>query len=360
MDIGPFSQPSDLAPFEDVFRFVSFTIVRFCTFCAHAIVFGLVPVSFLVLRPSFKSLQGEFWDGARRRLSIRLEGLVRAGLLASLIATIIAILLQAVLVSEVSGGEVESSSFSAALSTSFGRWYALRIPILGGLAVLLVNRVSTRVLAGAGDDRPAPARAWWATWVVLAAVLLSTSSFSGHAAVAQPLGLSLANDVIHLFAGAIWFCGIVVLAIGLPDTWRRGSRSDRVQILAPVVVRFSTVAAISVTVLAITGTLNSFLHVGALSDLLSTSYGLTLLLKIGLFLGVLALGGVNHYWVRGRLRKAAEANADTNAPAIFRRTIAAELIVALLLMGMTGMLVGLARTKETGPATTTLTPEASS
>jgi putative copper export protein len=359
MDIGPFSQPSNLAPFEDVFRFVSFTIVRFCTFCAHAFLFGLVPVALLVLRPSFSSLRGEFGDKARRRLSLRLEGLVRASLLASLIATIIAILLQAVLVSEVSGGEVGSSSFSAALSTSFGRWFALRIPILGGLAVLLVNRLSPSLLAGAGDDRRAPTVAWWATWGVLAAVLLSTSSFAGHAAVAQPLGLSLANDVIHLFAGAIWFCGIVVLAIGLPDAWR-GESSNRVRVLAPVVVRFSTVAAASVAVLAITGTLNSFLHVGNLSDLISTSYGRTLLLKIGLFMGVLVLGGVNHYWVREKLRKAAEANASTNAPAIFRKTIAVELIIALLLMGMTGMLVGLGRTRVTGPATSPSSPAARS
>jgi copper transport protein len=359
MDIGPFSQPSNLAPFEDVFRFVTFTIVRFCTFSAHALLFGLVPVSLLVLRPSFTSLRGEFGDGARRRLSSRLEGLVRASLLAALIATIIAILLQAVLVSEVSGGEVGSSSFSDALGTSFGRWYALRIPIIGGLAVLLVNRVSQSVLAGAGDDRRAPSLGWWATWGLLAAVLLSTSSFAGHAAVAQPLGLSLFNDVIHLFAGATWFCGIVVLAIGLPDSWR-GTSSRRIEVLAPVVVRFSTVAAASVAVLAITGTLNSFLHVGALSDLVSTSYGRTLVLKIGLFLGVLVIGGVNHYWVRERLRKAAEAHASTNAPALFRRTIAAELIIALLLMGMTGMLVGLARTKETGPATSPSSPAARS
>jgi copper transport protein len=359
MDIGPFSQPDGLAPFEDVFRFVSFTIVRFCTFSAHALVFGLVPLSLLVLRPSFKPLRGDFWDGARSRLSGRLEGLMRAALLASFVATIIAILLQAVLVSEVSGGEVGRSSFDAALGTSFGRWYALRIPLLAGLAVLLVNRVSRSLLAGAGDARDAPPIAWWATWGVLGAILLSTSSFAGHAAVAQPLGLSLANDVIHLLAGAIWFCGIVVLGIGLPDAWRRDP-SHRIQILTPVVVRFSTMAAASIAVLAITGTLNSFLHVGTWSDLVSTNYGRTLALKIGLFLGVLVLGGINHYWVRERLRKAAEANASTNAPSVFRRTIAAELIIALLLMGMTGMLVGLGRTKETGPATTPTSPAARS
>jgi copper transport protein len=357
MDIGPFSQPANVASFEDVFRFVGFTIIRFCIFSAHALIFGLVPFSLLVLRPSFKVLGDEFWDGARRRLSGRLEGLVRAALVASFIATTIAILLQAVLVSEVSGSDVGRSSFDAALGTSFGRWLALRIPVLGALAVLLVNRVSRSLLAGAGDDRNAPPAAWWATWSVLGAILLSTSSFTGHAAVAQPVGLSLANDVVHLLAGATWFSGIVVLAIVLPDAWSRDP-SHRIQILTPVVVRFSTVAAASVAVLAITGTLNSFLNVGAWSDLVTTNYGRTLALKISLFLGVLALGGINHYWVRERLRRAAEAHARTNAPSLFRRTIAAELVIALLLLGMTGVLAGFGRTKQTGPAMTPTTPAA--
>jgi putative copper export protein len=105
-------------------------------------------------------------------------------------------------------------------------------------------------------------------------------------------------------------------------------------------------AAVSIGVLAATGTLNSFLHVGKLGDLVGTSYGRTLGLKILLFLLVLGLGAMNHFVLRDRLKQAQAQEGSLEPARLFRKTIAAELVLALLLMGMTGLLVGLARTRE--------------
>lgn len=347
MDIPLLSQsPTDLTPFEDTYRFAAFTVVRFAAFTAHALLFGLAAVTILVLRPVFGPLQGGDWIDARRRVGRRLEGFVRASLLASLSVTLIALLLQAVLISEAQGGDFRFDSLTGTLETGYGLWHALRLPMLGALAVMLVGRIRSSALAGAGD---APGRLWWGTWMVLGAGLLLTSSLSGHASVATPRVLSIVNDLVHLLAGSVWFAGIAVLAVLLPDAWARKGAQERLHVLAPAVVRFSTVAAVSIAIIAATGFANSLLHVGALNDLVDSGYGRTLALKVVLFLGVLGLGALNHFVIRRRLVTELESGGSVAPAMTFRKTIAAELILGVLVMGATGVLVGLARTREVAP-----------
>lgn len=330
---------------EDL-RTVAYALARFTGFASNAFLFGLVPIALLVLRPSFAGLDPGEWARGRKRIAGRLEGLAQAALIASATATAIALLLQALLIAQINGDPLDLDSFTSTLNTTFGQWYLLRFPLLAALGVLIAGKVRRAVLAGAGDDRPAPGRVWWGAWAAFGVALLATSSLSGHAAVAEPRALSLLNDLVHLAAGSTWFTGIVVLAIVLPDGWAGKQPADRLDLLAPAVVRFSKVAIVSIGVVAATGTLNSFLDLAALDDLVDTAYGRTLGLKILLFLVVLGLGGVNHFFVRARLDKAKEEREPGRAPGFFRKTIAAELVVAIGLMGLSGVLVGQARTKQ--------------
>src|SRR5688572_2276379 len=113
MDITPLSQAAqNLAPFEDTYRFAAFAIIRFASFSAHALLFGIPAMALLVLRPTFATLSGEAWDPARRRVGARLEGFVQSALITSAVLTIAAILLQALLVAEAGGGEISGDSFS--------------------------------------------------------------------------------------------------------------------------------------------------------------------------------------------------------------------------------------------------------
>jgi copper transport protein len=264
-----------------------------------------------------------------------------------LTATSIGLLLQALLVAEFEGGEVTGSSFDAVFATTFGQWYLLRLPLLAAAMVLLVGRVGKVALKGAGgDEEEGPSRAWWAGWLVIGLLLLSTSTFSGHAAVASPQVVALVSDVVHLAAGAIWFTGIIVLALILPDAWRGEEEQTRINLLAPAVTAFSRVALISVLIVGVTGVINSFLNIGSWNDLLDTGYGKAVLFKIILFLVVLALGGTNHIYVRSRLDREARSDSSNGAHRLFRRTIAVEVALAIGLMSVTGVLVGLARTRS--------------
>ena len=352
--------------FEEVFRSVGLTMARTISFASHSFLFGLVPLLLLVLRPAFASLDVEAWGKGRSRVARRLEGLAQSALTATAVATVVALVLQFALVSEVSGGEITSEPVLSVLETRFGQLYLLRFPLLAGLAVLLIGRVREWSLAGtAGSDEHAPGRVWWIGWSALSAGLLATSSLSGHAAVGKPVVLSVFNDLLHLVCAATWFTGIVVLALVLPDGWRKREPRDRVRLLAPVVLRFSTLAAVTITVLGITGGLNSWLHLERLSDLWQTNYGRPILAKIVVYLGILAVGGVNHFFVAKRLESALAEGRDDSAQSLFRKTIAIELVMALGVIALTGFLVGEARTKKvedtTGSGVTALqTPSGTS
>ena len=332
--------------FEDVLRDVAFTMARFTAFAAHALLFGLVVILIFVLRPSFKALGGPEWDRGRARIADRLEGLVQASLMASVVATLIVVLLQSILNAEIRGDDIDVDSLLAVFETSFGQWSALRLPLAVGLSIMLVRRVRDWSMAGAGDSRPAPSPTWWLAWAGMALGLLATSSLSGHAAVATPRWVSLPNDLIHLASGSVWFTGVIVLSVILPSGWRAAGSDGRLRLLAASVERFSHVAMVSIGIVAVTGTINSFLHIGKLADFVDTGYGKALFVKILFFFGILALGGVNHYFVSARLQKAVADGTPTASQRLFRKTIAVELAIALTIIGVTGLLVGLSRTKE--------------
>lgn len=333
--------------FESSLRDVALTIVRFSGFVANALVLGTFAVIVLVLRPTFASLDAETWAAGRARLAERLEGIVHSALIGAAAAAALALVLQAVLTAELTGGEIGTDSFVSVLETSFGPWYALRLPLVAGLLVLLTGKVRQWALARPGVDKSVAGPAWWGAWAVLGVALIATSSFSGHAAVATPRALSLGNDVLHLVSGATWFAGIVLLSVVLPDAWVGRDEPTRLQVLAPAVRHFSHVAIIAIGIVLATGVVGSLLHVGQLGHMVDTPYGLTLTVKILFFGLILALGGFNHFVIRKRFEQALErSEAAGGAARLFRKAIAVELLVGIVLMGLTGWLTGQARTRR--------------
>lgn len=329
--------------FEEILRNVAYTITRFMAFSGHAFLFGAPAVLLLVLRPSFRDAGNDRWSDGRRRVAERLEGLIGSALIASAVATAVAIALQATLVAEIEEGDLTTPSFLSVFSTTFGQWHLFRYPVLAGLLVLLSGKVVQWSLRPSGGA----SRVWWIGWLGLSLALLATSSFTGHAAVASPRALGLLNDIVHLGAASVWFSGIVIFAVLLPDAWRGRDDLTSLELLAPAVIRFSKVALIAITIVAVTGTINSLLNVAELSDMWRSPYGLSLSTKIALFVGILGLGGVNHLVLRERMRRGTDSARARSAQRTFRITIATELVIAVLIMGTTGWLVGQSKTRQT-------------
>ena len=100
----------------------------------------------------------------------------------------------------------------------------------------------------------------------------------------------------------------------------------------------------SFIVLVVTGVYRALAEVGALGDLTGTVYGRVLLVKLGLFAGMLVLGGYNRFVVHPRLERAALGlpGGDAAATRLLGRSIRAELGFAAALIATVGILVSTA------------------
>lgn len=107
---------------------------------------------------------------------------------------------------------------------------------------------------------------------------------------------------------------------------------------AATVARFSTMAGGAVVVVAAAGVLLGWRIVGSWDALWSTTYGVLLLVKVGLFLGVVAVGAYNRFRLVDRVAGIVDRSA---ARPVLRRTLAAEAVIILAIVGVTGVLTSI-------------------
>jgi nitrogen fixation protein FixH len=89
-------------------------------------------------------------------------------------------------------------------------------------------------------------------------------------------------------------------------------------------------------VVAVTGVLRAIPEVGSIHGLFHTSFGLTLLIKSGLFLILIGLGARNHFGLVPRMRTDG-TGVDEATPAL-RRSVSWELVVAAAILAVTAAL----------------------
>jgi putative copper resistance protein D len=145
------------------------------------------------------------------------------------------------------------------------------------------------LLYGRRDSAPAP--------LLLAglAIVLAAATGTTHAAARLEDRVPLMIvEALHQLGAAIWIGGIpcFVMALGRCDdgiAWRRVGK------------RFSQMSMVGVACILISGITMSYLYVGAWDGFYGTAYGVMVGAKITMFLGLLALGGMNFLLVE-RLR----------------------------------------------------------
>ena len=154
-----------------------------------------------------------------------------------------------------------------------------------------------------------------------AAATLVIPGISGHAGYTSPRGVTLPFDWLHLTAGSLWVGGL----IGLLVLWRSFPVARRVAGLVVCVPRFSNTAFVSVVALVTSGVVAAIIQLPTLSSLWETSYGQTLLVKIGLLSVAILLAAVNLLRTRPRLA-AYEVRPELapGAAVLLRRLVAAE------------------------------------
>jgi putative copper resistance protein D len=175
--------------------------------------------------------------------------------------------------------------------TGFGGVWKARAWLLAG--VLLVQCFITAV--GRSEDRPGLRATLEVTGALLAAAVLATLVWAGHAHASDKHAWLLPVDVVHVLAAGCWPGGLLPLAILLGRT---RTAPDLVKPAVSITRRFSRLSVAAVSGLALSGLLNAVGLVGTLSALWPSPYGRLILCKVALRAGMVGLGAVNRRLIR--------------------------------------------------------------
>jgi copper transport protein len=162
--------------------------------------------------------------------------------------------------------------------------------------------------------------------LALTVALASCFSLSGHQATEpNSYWATQLADWAHLVAASIWAGGVVTLAAVI---WPLAPSVRRAAFLG-----FSRIAVVLVGVLVLAGTYLTIVRLPDVADLWSTSYGRTLLLKLGIVSVALAWGGAHHMLVRPRLERGDAPSGRVGRSLIGESAVAmAVLLVAAVLV----------------------------
>lgn len=131
--------------------------------------------------------------------------------------------------------------------------------------------------------------------LAISGLLLLTTSLSSHAADSGDFSFSVLAAWLHLLAASAWVGGLFFLASML-RIWITSQRLEPItQSHITSLKRFFALAGVSVILILVTGSYQTWHQVGSVGALLQTAYGQTLLLKLLLTLPFLALSALMHH-----------------------------------------------------------------
>lgn len=227
------------------------------------------------------------------------------------------------------GSHPERDAFANALEQSVARWVCFGAlagaagalldffiqtaelkgkTLLDGVDLALLFKFATRTLVGrlelaraaallltAGAARFGGKLRWWLA-LPLSAGALVLAAFVSHAA-AQPIGRfgAIATQILHLGAGGVWL-GMLVQLLAARRLFEAAATPERMALTAEVIRRFSPFAMAAVALLGLSGFISVYRFVREPAALLTSAYGLTLLLKLSL-LGIAFYAGYRNYAV---------------------------------------------------------------
>jgi copper transport protein len=161
-----------------------------------------------------------------------------------------------------------------------------------------------------------------------AALAMLVRAIGGHASGQGVVWWNVGIQWIHVLGVGLWIGGLawLLLVVNADAARERGAQ----------VRRFSLIAGIGLAAVAATGVLRAVDELGGwgeVLDVLDSSYGIALTVKVGVALVLIALGTVNHYVNVPRYAAGGRS--------ALRRTVGGELVLAAGIFALTGVLTGL-------------------
>ena len=122
---------------------------------------------------------------------------------------------------------------------------------------------------------------------VAAAAAMLADVMNSHAAAGSNEAVNAAVQWVHIAAGAVWLGGLFALLLGI-----RGLEGEE---RGRTVRRFSLAAGVALVAVAATGTIRAVVEIGAWSRVLTTTFGVLVVVKASLLVVLAGLGAVNRY-----------------------------------------------------------------
>jgi copper transport protein len=261
--------------------------------------------------------------------------LVYTGIGLVLGSTLLALWLQAPYALGTGLFDVRAGDIRDVLGSTFGAVMLVRLGVICAAAVLL-----RPLLRGSGGE----SRTDLALLCVLGVAALATWPLTGHPTASPVAGVSVVVDAIHLAAMAVWLGGLIMLFAFL----LRQANERELGAILPIWSRW---AATAVTALLLAGAVQALIEVASFRGLIDSTYGILILVKVGLAAVVLSVAAYSRKLVRDRTAE--------KGPRTLRRSVLAELAITAVVLGVTAALVQISppRTAEAAQtaATTTTT-----
>jgi putative copper export protein len=300
----------NLAPWSVALRWVNFVAVLLCI--------GGVFYQALLDRVRSTAADPAAWYTTMVQAARRLA-LIGAGL--GLLLLVPRLLVQSVALQGSARGFDPGSLFAMIRETNFGRgWLFQLVGLIGFLIAVLIARPGMLLNWGVGG---------------VAALFLATApALSGHAAATQGSLLVAGEDIVHVLAAGSWLGTLAYVLLAATRSALRPPDEQAATSLSVLVRTFSPLALICASILLLTGVLSAVSHLSGVSDLWASSYGRALSIKVLVVLLVLSAGFYN--WRRVR-----PALGTTTATLRFQRSATVELALAVVVIGLTAVLVAL-------------------
>lgn len=216
------------------------------------------------------------------------------------------------------GANAAAGTVADTLDTSL--WSKIADTRTGGLIVARLGFVAAflPVLVNIAQRQ----RTWWRVGVVgLGLLTIVTFSGAGHSSVEANAAVWIGIDAVHLAFIALWIGSLAMIAIG-GRAWLRDEHHSS------AVHRFSRMATIAVPLIVVTGVTQTWRIGGGLSTLTDTTWGRLLLAKGAVAVLLVTIGGASRWLLMN------------SGPGALRRTVIAEGLLGIAVLGLAAGLVG--------------------
>ena len=297
-------------------------------FAATILAAGVVLFAVFVAGPAWRGMASN--GAVAIKVRTRLAVIAWIGLALALISGAAWLVLTAAAMSDLPAAQVFGGGvlWTVLSQTVFGRDWLARFVLACALAATLPALLSPRNHKTRWLEVAA---------AILAAAFAGTLAWSGHAAggLGGEAIIHPAADVLHLIAAAAWVGALLPLIVLFAAA---GADDASLAIARTATTRFSILGIVSVGTLLVTGIVNTFYLAGSVAALRGTDYGRLLLIKIAVFLAMVAIAAVNRFRLTPRLLQLACIASSRDALRRLRRNAAIEALAGAIIIAIVAAL----------------------